>query len=164
MAVTVNVDGLEELNNTLTQLGDKAQSVAAKGLYEGAGIMAESVNRAAETIVTAKFTKKKKHRFPSPEEKAIVTQAGALGIAKFDKSDGDVQTSVGYGGRGYAMLGGKKKPIPLIAYSIDSGTSFMPKQPFIRRGANAGKQKAMDKIEDVILEEFEKITETEGKT
>lgn len=164
MAVKIDVDGLEKLNNTLTQLGEKAQGSAAKGLYEGAGIMAESVNRAAETIVTAPFGGKKSHRFPSPEEKAIVTNAGALGIAKFDKSDGDVQTSVGYGNKGYAMLGGKRKPVPLIAYAINSGTSFMPKQPFIRRGANAGKQSAVEKIEEVILEEFEKITGEEKTT
>ena len=164
MPVTINVNGLEELNDTLEQLGEHAQGIAAKGLYEGAAIMSESMSKAAESIVTAKFSGKKKHRFPSPEEKAIVTKAGALGIAKFDKSDGDVQTSVGYGSKGYAMLGGKRKPIPQIAYAINSGTSFMPKQPFIRRGANAGKQKALEKIEEVILDEFEKITETEGKT
>ena len=38
------------------------------------------------------------------------------------------------------------KPIGVIANAINSGTSFMKKQPFIRRGITKGKPKAIEAI------------------
>jgi len=83
-----------------------------------------------------------------------VMDAGA-GIAKFNKNGTEVDTSVGYRASGYADLNGKTKPIPLIVNSINSGTSFMKKQPFIRKAANSGGKKAMAAMESVIEAEFE---------
>jgi hypothetical protein len=62
---------------------------------------------------------------------------------------------VGFRSAGYADLNGKTKPIPLIVNSINSGTSFMKKQPFIRKAANSGGKKAMAAMESVIEAEFE---------
>lgn len=146
MAYTMNVDGIESMSKMLTELGDKAQSVASKGLYDGAGVMADSIKNAAEAIHTAPF-----HyavfitREPSPEEKAAVLQA-KMGIAKFDKNGAEVNTSVGYQNTGYAEVAGKIKPIPQIANAINSGTSFMQRQPFIRNAVNKGKTKASEAI------------------
>ena len=44
-----------------------------------------------------------------------------------------IQTSVGLQNAGYAQIGSKTKPIPQIANAINSGTSFMQKQPFFRK-------------------------------
>ena len=146
MAMTMQVEGLDELGRMLNELGGKAQGVASKGLYDGAGVMADSMRASAESIHTAPF-----HyavfitREPSPEEKAAVLQA-KMGIAKFDKNGSEVSTSVGYQNAGYAEVNGKTKPIPQIVNSINSGTSFMQKQPFVRKAINKGKQKASEAI------------------
>lgn len=146
MAYTMQVDGLEDMSRKLTELGEKAQGVASMGLYDGAGVMADCIKLAAESIHTAPF-----HyavfitREPSPEEKAAVLQA-KMGIAKFQKNGAEVNTSVGYQNTGYAEVAGKTKPIPQIANSINSGTSFMQKQPFIRNAVNKGKNKASEAI------------------
>ena len=56
----------------------------------------------------------------------------------FRKNGGEVDTLVGVtGNAGYAMVGGKKKAVRLIARAINSGTSFMVKQPVFRRAASA---------------------------
>ena len=159
MPYQMKVDGMVELSETLTKLGDSAPAVAAQALYEGAGLMAEEIRKGAETIKTApfKYAKPGEYRLPSPEEKQIVLDAGA-GIAKFDRNGTEVDTSVGYRSSGYADLNGKTKPIPLIVNSINSGTSFMQKQPFVRKAAKSGGSKAMAAMKEAIETEFEAIT------
>ncbi len=157
MAMTMQVEGLAEVSKMLNRMGEKAQAAASLGLYEGAGVVADEMNRAAESIQTSKFHyavfPPAIQRDPTPEEKAAVLSAGA-GIARFRKNGSEVNTSVGYSNAGYATLNGKQVPIALIANAINSGTSFMRKQPFIRRAANAVKERASraiaEKIEDVL--------------
>jgi len=109
-----------------------------------------------------KYAKGGRLRKPSPEEKAMLVNS-RHGVAKFRKTGVNVQTSVGFDNSGYAAItwnhaktyGGSRtkykmgkhnrmvhaskgtgqsmKPIPLIANSINSGTSFMQKQPFLRK-------------------------------
>jgi hypothetical protein len=165
MPLKINVDGLSEVSEMLTRLESHAGTAAAKGLYDGAGLMADEVNRGAETIVTEPFHygTSTRMRLPSPEEKAIVTEAG-VGIAPFDKNGAEVNTSIGYQARGYAYLKGRRKPVPLIVNSINSGTSFMKKQPFIRQAARSGAQKCMKAIKDAIEAELEALTKETGGT
>lgn len=157
MAYTMKVEGLAEFSEQLNQLGEKAGGVAARGLYEGAGVMANAINKGAESIRTAPF-----HyavwitREPSPEEKAVVLSGGA-GIAKFDKNGSEVSTSVGYANAGYAELKGKQVPIAKIANAINSGTSFMHKQPFFRKAVSSATSQAEAKIIKEIEESFNEI-------
>ena len=158
MPYRMKVDGMEELSETLGKMGEMAASAASQGLYEGAGVMAKALNNAAGAIKTEPFHYVRNGtRLPSPEEKAIVTEAAA-GIAKFDKNGSDVNTSVGFRNSGYAQLNGRTKPIPLIVNSINSGTSFMRKQPFVRQAAKEASAPAMEAIKKKIEEVFESTT------
>ena len=159
MPYQMKVDGMAEISETLSKLEEKAPGVAARALYKGAGIMAKEMKASAEQIRTApfKYARNGDSRLPSPEEKAIILAAGA-GIAKFDKSGSEVDTSVGYKASGYANLKGKQKPIPQIANAINSGTSFMEKQPFVRKAARSGGSKAMQAMKDSIEQDFEALT------
>lgn len=134
MAFSIQITGMEELIRAFNKLPEKAEEVAAKALYDGAGVMADSVSQAVQGIATEpfKYAAGGRKRKPSPEEKAILSNA-KKGVAKFRKNGVSVQTSVGMQNAGYAELNGKTKPIPLIANSINSGTSFMQKQPFMRK-------------------------------
>ena len=155
MAYTLKVDGLKELSDLLDRMDRGVTAVAAKALYDGAGVMADEMNMGAEQIETAPF-----HyavfvtRQPSPEEKEIVKNAAA-GIAKFRKDGYDVDTSVGFRNAGYAMLKGKQVPIPKIVNAINSGTSFMQKQPFVRKAVRTGGPKAIEAMKKTIEAEFE---------
>ena len=160
MGYELKVDGMAEISETLSKLEERAPAVAAKALYEGAGIMADEVRKSADSIRTAPFkwaSSSGETRLPSPEEKEIVQQAAA-GIAKFDKNGTEVQTSVGFRNAGYAQLKGKTVPIPKIVNAINSGTSFMKKQPFVRKAATAGGPRAIAAMKDVIETEFDAMT------
>lgn len=158
MAYKLEVDGLEELNDTLGKMADEAESVAAMALYDGAGVMADAVTQEAANIKTAPFRyagPRDPQRLPSPEERQAVVDA-KTGIARFDKGGGDVNTSIGYRNAGYTIIAGRRKPIPLIVNSINSGTSFMKKQPFIRKASNANREKAKNAMTEKVESEWSK--------
>ena len=158
MAYTMKVDGIGDLSRMLGKLGDAAQDVAAASLYEGAGVMADQVSQAVHGIATEPFRYARggDKRKPSPEEKAIL-EAAPKGVAKFRKTGIKVDTSVGLANAGYAQLGNVTKPIPQIANAINSGTSFMQKQPFFRKAFSQGRGQATDKIEAGIRKRIEEL-------
>lgn len=157
MPFTMKTTGMEELSGALNALGEAAPAAAALGLYEGAGIMADEVKSSVSTIKTEPFHYAgvpPTQRLPSPEEKEIVMQAAA-GIAKFNKNGSEVDTSVGFRNAGYAILAGKTVPIPVIVNAINSGTSFMKKQPFFRKAVS----KATPKVKAAIIKKANSILE-----
>lgn len=207
MSYRFKSEGVNEIMKAVKDLGDKAMFVAAQSLYEGAGVMADEVSKAAKTIRTAPFhyvaVPGAATRLPSPEEKEILLSNKAVGVAKFRKNLGAIDTSVGYNAAGYAPVnwnhmrssartnykaatfkgsnitksstlqwirnqGGSEKyglsadigkgaqnmkPIGVIANAINSGTSFMKKQPFIRKAV----KKATPKAEEAIIARAESL-------
>lgn len=201
MAISMKLEGIVELAEQLEALGENAQKVASSALYDGAGEMAKAIRKEAEAIKTApfKFAKPGETRLPSPEEKQILLDNGAMGIAKFEKNGAEVNTSVGYNSSGYAdvnwnhmssqartnykdyYLKGKennassflkalgmgkgeqnRKPVGVIANAINSGTSFMKKQPFVRQGASKGAKHAEAAITRKIEQLFDLIIKESG--
>ena len=157
MAYELKVDGMAEISELLEKMEQAASAIAAEALYEGAGTMSAEINAAAAGIKTGPGSTREDARYATPEEKAAVLSVGA-GIAKFSKSGTEVNTSVGYRNSGYTVIKGKTKPIPLIVNSINSGTSFMHKQPFVRKAARSGGTKAMGVMKAFIEDAFEKMT------
>ena len=178
MAWSFKVEGMEELIGKMNKLPDKGAKIASEALYEGAGVVADKVSSGVHGIRTEKFKYAKggNKRKPSPEEKAIV-EAARHGVAKFRKSGTSVQTKVGFQTSGYGQItwnhaksgnsrtkykekngrmvhasqasgGASMKPVPLIVNAINSGTSFMEKQPFVRKAfsqSNSAAKAAMEK-------------------
>lgn len=154
MAMTAKVEGLAEIGEMLTKLEEEAPNAAAAGLYDGAGVMAQEISAGVAGIKTAPFKYARFiTRMPSPEEKGALE--GAIGIAKFDKNGTEINTSIGFGDAGYADVAGKQKAIAKIANAINSGTSFMQKQPFFRKAATRGSRRAAEAIIKAIEERLD---------
>ena len=179
MSFKIEVTGIEQTLEKFSKLPEKAADAAALSLYEGAAIVADAVSNAVQGIATEPFKYRKNGtRLPSPEEKAMLMNA-RKGVAKFHKNKMRVDTSVGFQSSGYAPItwnhartntrtkykqqasgryahasqggGESSKPIPLIANAIESGTSFMKKQPFFRRAVSKSKGQAQAAIEQGFL-------------
>lgn len=158
MAMTIKTEGLTEVSEMLTQLGKQAEDVAAGSLYDGAGIVADAFTQAVRNIQTApfKYAPPGRTRLPSPEEKAALM--GKSGIARFDKNGSEVDTIIGISGAaGYADVNGKRKAVRMIARSINSGTSFMKKQPVFRRAKSTSEKAAKAAIVAKAEQMFDKI-------
>lgn len=159
MAFRMEVTGVEDLIQKMDKIGEKGRDCASLALYEGARVTADAVGSAVQGIATEpfKYAAGGKKRKPSPEEKAVL--AGAKhGVAKFRKGITKVDTSVGYQNSGYGEINGKTVPVPLIANAINSGTSFMQKQPFIRKAFSQSKGAAQAAIENKLREELDKLS------
>ena len=110
MAWDIKTEGLEELSEILGRLDSEAELVAAGALYDGAGVVADAMNGAVDSIKTEQFRYKRDSRLPSPEEKEAMR--GKIGIARFRKNGSEVDTLVGFTrGDGYVMLGKRKTAI-----------------------------------------------------
>ena len=158
MSFTMEVSGMDQLMIELTKMEEKGRDVAAQALYEGAAVVADSISTAVRGIATEEFRYTKfGTRLPSPEEKQIVMNA-RKGVAKFKKTKDGVNTSVGMKNAGYATLAGKQKPIPLIANSINSGTSFMKPQPFFRQAVETSAGAANAAIENGIRSRLDDLS------
>lgn len=161
MAMTMEIKGFEELDRMLAELGSKATEVAKKSLYDGAGIMADAFTAAVNSIQTEPFKGKRDSRLPSPEEKQALI--GRTGIARFNVTGGEVNTIVGVTeAGGYAKIGSEKKAVRLIARSINSGTSFMAKQPVFRKAKNAAQKNATAAIVAKAEEMYNEIINGSG--
>ena len=156
MPYKVSTTGMTELEQMLREAGDAAQGAASAGLYEGAGVIADAVSRAVQGITTKPFRYAVGgyKRMPSPEEKELL-EAAPKGVAKFKKNGVSVDTSVGLSKVGYGDLDGKRKPIPQIANAINSGTSFMNKQPFFRKAVSQNAGKALEVMDKKIREKID---------
>ena len=162
MPMTISTEGLKDLNKMLAQLGSKAQAVASGALYDGAGVVADAMKQAVNSIACEPQRPKNRPpaktpaRLPTPAEKAAVVDK--TGIAKFRKNGDGVDTLIGVtGSAGYAMVDGKKKPVRMIARAINSGTSFMKKQPVFRKAASTSTSQAQAAIVAKAEELFNEI-------
>ena len=158
MAYKVSTSGMDKLTEMLKNAGEAAHDIAAESLYEGAGVVADAITHAVNSIATEPFhyAAGGNKRMPSPEEKALLESA-EKGVTHFKDDGGSVQTSVGMNASGYGEVAGRTKSVGLIANAINSGTSFRIKQPFYRKAMSQSKGAALSKIEDGIKSRIEKL-------
>ena len=158
MPFSIQWEGADELLRKMDKLQEKAAEIAAEALYEGAGVMADAFSQAVHGIATEDFRYAAggRKRMPSPEEKAIL-EGAKHGVARFRNDGTRIQTSIGFDNAGYADLNGKRKPIPLIANSINHGTSFMKAQPFLRKAERQNEGAALAAIEAGIRKREEEL-------
>lgn len=123
-------------------------------LYQGADAVADEMRRQVSALRTSDHYVSGKKRYCYPEDKEALENA--LGIAKFKESADGTNTKVGF--KDYFIgRNGESFPLPLIANSINAGTSFMYKQPFIQLTLNNAKTEAYKRMESVFDAEFEKL-------
>ena len=141
MAGYMQAEGLDALGRMLQGVSDGAAEIASAGLYAGAGVVADALTRSVKSIQTEEFhyAPEGSTRLPSPEEKDALR--GKVGIARFQGSSTEIDTLIGFAKAGYVSLGGRK-PVAVIARAINSGTSFMRKQPVFRRATSGARAAA----------------------
>lgn len=155
MPGSMHTDGTEELAAMLGKLGESAYKVGRAALYEGARVVADAYTAAVDRIAVSarRWHNEPGGRLPTKEERDAIH----IGIAEFRGDGGpEVNTIVGVND-GYTTVNGRKKATKLIARSINSGTSFMKKQPVFRKAASSSRteaQAAMIRKADKMIEEL----------
>ena len=147
-------DGINEYLQTLNRLGKEIEGISKQAIYEGAKIIADEIKNNIEALPTDEEwgTPKKMKAGPTKAEKENI--AWGLGIAHMQDNKGTINTKIGYDDAGYDE---NNKPIQMIARSVNSGTSFMKKNPFFEKGVRNSRNKAKQKMIEVAEKELEKI-------
>lgn len=154
----MTVKGLREVENMLDTIASSSGEIASKGLYDGAGVVADAVKSAVDTIPVSNTygTEDVKKRGISADERMGLKEA--VGIAPHQESGAKVHTSVGFDGyvgnttRKYP----KGKPAAMIARSVERGTSFMYATPFVKPTVQKCRRTAQAAIEKTVREEIQK--------
>lgn len=143
---------MDDFLRQLAKLEQDTDKIINEAVYTGAGVLADAVREEIENLP--------KHEKGSPggvkeyERKAMLEGMGIAHIRIDD--DGLLNTRVGFDGY-HEMPDGSKKPIPMIARAINSGTSFSPKQPFVREAVRGKRTEVEDAVQKVFENEVNKI-------
>lgn len=152
--------GIDKYIDQLVNLEFEAHGTAGKMVYEGAKIVADEVRRGIEALPTNDVRSAKKGamvRGVTPEQKAGLLSG--LGIASMRIDGSFINVKIGMDG--YNAVKTKSfpngQPNALIARSVESGSSFRAKTPFIAPAVARSKGAAEAKMAQVYEEETKKI-------
>ena len=146
-------EGLDEYLRQLEKLNQNADETIGKAIYEGAGIVARACASAIDALpVGNQF----KEGTITSVQKAGLKEGFGVSHAQ---TDGDYR-HVKLGFDGYNGQKTKKypngQPNSLIARSINSGSSWRKKNPFMDRATRASKSSCEQTMKKVIEDEIEK--------
>ena len=152
-------EGVDKLVAQYEKLADKSIEVIGKAIYNGARVVMKAVSGAVDNIGTD-------NRFGTSENPTIgptaIQKIGlqqSLGITKM-RADGDFW-NVKIGFDGYNNVKTKKwpqgQPNSMVARSVESGTSWMSKQPFMRNAEQSAKGPCEKVMAQTVDNEIQKI-------
>lgn len=134
----ITFKGLEEYEKKLSLLAKDTEQICGAAIYEGASIVADEIKAGIRSL----------------PRKTGVTQKGleeGFGISKLREDNGFYNVKLGFDG--YNANG---EPNVMMARIMESGTSKVPKHPFVRPAVNRAKAAAQDKMAAVLDEQIEK--------
>lgn len=152
----------DDFTAKIKNLGKEFERVAKKAVYAGAEILADQVKQNMQGLPEDEFRRLKEGEqfkgVPIQQKNELIESFGITRM-NYDKY-GVFHAKLGFDG--YGKYKSKKYPkgLPndLLARSIESGSSVRVKTPFFRKAVAAKKAEAQRRMEEIINEEFNKIT------
>lgn len=156
----MTIQGFDEYALKLYGLFEKTQQVCGKAIYKAADIVADAVR---ENIEALPYTRNQKGTPENPIDGVTLLQKQGLsegfGIAALQYDGTFYNVKLGFDGYNNVETDQypNGQPNLLIARSVESGTSFRKKHPFVRPAVNATRRQAEQIMAEVVDEEIEKI-------
>ena len=158
------VRGVEEYALKLSRLAEKSNEISKKALYAAAAVITDRIRSNIKALpVVPDYvlgTKDKPIEGVTEAQKAGLLKGLGFSPAMQDKK-GIVNVQIGY--EGYNSVNTRKypkgQPNLRIARSVESGTTFRKKTPFVRPAVEDTKSAAIAALNKVIDDEYERIME-----
>lgn len=161
---TLKIEGLDEYERMLSLLAElnTVQGICGATVYAGADVMADAIRAEIEALPVVPA-----NRVGTPDNKlAGITgkqKDGLLdsfGITPMQHKDGFYEVKLGFDGYNDVQTAAHPngQPNSLIARSVNSGTSFRQKIPFIDRAVRSAKKETEAAMVAACDDEFKKIT------
>ena len=148
---------VDEFVVRLKHLEKNTDEIIGRALYEGAKVVADGIKDALVRLPAddSPYGKHWRTSINSVQKKGLID---GFGIAPEQKRDGFINVKLGFDG--YNEMHTKDRPNgqpnPMIARSLESGTSFMPKNPIISQTTKSLKKECERTMQEVLDEEMEK--------
>ena len=134
--------------------------VLGEAIYGAAGIVADEIRQSLEQVPTDESFGTSSAPTSGPRKKQVEDLMDSLGIASM-QDDGTGYLNVKIGFDGYNDIVTQRwprgQPNQMVARSVESGTSWMKKNPFVRRAVTASRQRALAFMKGTIDRAIEKI-------
>ena len=148
--------GLEEYENQLLKLQDITRECIGEAIYSGAKEIADAVKASIQSLpIDNRLVKNGEmlNGISIPQKKGL---SEGFGIARLENSNGFLNVKLGFSG--YNSVKTKQypagQPNSVIARSVNSGTSFRQKIPFIdnavRQNKDAAEKAMKDKFDEAL--------------
>lgn len=147
------------------KLEQSADETLHEVLYVGAGVVADEVRKSIESLpVDDEPWKHETGEDGRQLKRSTITSAqkagllDGLGIAPHKTDDGSMHTRIGFDGYNSHKTKNHPngEPNALVARSIESGTSFRQKTPFVRSAARRAKRPVIAAMEEKFNEIMKK--------
>nr|DAG49872.1 MAG TPA: hypothetical protein [Caudoviricetes sp.] len=160
MAKFVVGDGLDNFVERLEELNEATEDILGKAIYEGARVVADSVKAAINELPTVDDDAYGTDSKPIKGLRNYQKQGliDGMGIASMRNDNGLLNVKIGFDGyNGHATKTWPQgEPNVVIARSLESGTSWREKHPFVTNAVAACRDKAEKAMENKLNEELEK--------
>lgn len=154
---TIKLKGFDEYVRKLEHLESYAYEYVGKAIYGGAEMMANSVKNALWHLPVDNRGRVDMRRSISYTQKMGLIES--FGIAKLREDGSFYNVKLGFDGynevKTHTYPNGQ--PNVMIARALESGTSFMPKNPVISKTVKRKEKDVVDKMENIINKEIEKL-------
>ena len=156
---TFKFEGVDKLVQQYEKLAADTTEIIGQAVYKGAGVVMKNVVAAVDGLTTDDHFGTAEHPTSGP---STIQKAGlkhSLGIAPMRNDNGFMNVKIGFDG--YNRVKTKRwpqgQPNILVARSVESGTSWMQKQPFMRKAEQASKAPCEAAMAEVVDRAIQKV-------
>ena len=153
---TFQFKGLEQYTQYLQRIEANTEEICGAAVYAMADVVTDEIRNNLEKLETisskeaiAAWKEKRKVPLTKVQKKALEQ---SLGISPMQKENGFYNVKAGFDG--YNTTKTKKypngQPNAMIARSVDSGSSFRQKNPFVRTAVKTAQKKAIGTAKIVV--------------
>ena len=157
MAKSFKVIGLIEAINTLDKMGNDYREICGKGIYDGAGFVADTLKDQISKLPRREDNDPNRHPRGATDTE-VSGLLSSMGIAPMRDNGDSLDVQVGFDGYNNDVTEKypKGKPNAMVARALESGTSWLSKTPFIGPAERASRAKAEAIMEKTIQYEIQK--------
>lgn len=151
--------GLEEYEEKLLKLKNLSKEMIGEAVFDGAAVVADAVKQSIQSIpVDERYASGNATLYGITSEQKQGLLDG-FGIARLQNNNGYMHVKLGFDG--YNSVKTKKypngQPNSVIARSVNSGTSFRQRIPFVDNAVNSAKSKAEQAMQEKLDESIKDI-------
>ena len=152
-------EGVDKLISQYQKLEKNTEPMIGKAIYKGAGVVMKACESAVSNLSTDNRFGTSENPTTGPSTIQKIGLQHALGIAKMRNDNGFYNVKIGFDG--YNNVKTKTwpqgQPNMMVARAVESGTSWMSKQPFMRKAEQSSRSQCEKVMSETVDREIQKL-------